>query len=414
MRAVRLSLFVLLAPTALAHGQSPRATARVGAVRASAGSVACASIAAGPTDLVRTPEGRALLNFKHQLDEAATVFVQRGSNDDARRMAEVQRGVDSLMQAFVRARSGDGAVGAMITTRRTDSTARVIGWPLPNGSFVFSMESAIKAMRPAVEVTLRSLEPQVAGLMTTREGTAMRAPATGYLGINLSGSRIRLVTDSGSFTAHCDYPMIEAVDDDSPARAADLRAGDTVVAYNGRDLVAVTVNYPQLLVPGKVIRVRVRRDGRSKEMPVTVAARPTDMAEASVRFFNIPSGPISPLHVRMADIVVRSMPVTSLAGVGIPSSVSVVILEGAQLNEVDDELAQSLGIEPGVRVGRVQAGSPAAEAGLRTGEIIRAVNGMPVRELSTIQRAIGAPGARDVKLTVSARDSLLRVVTIRW
>jgi S1-C subfamily serine protease len=67
-----------------------------------------------------------------------------------------------------------------------------------------------------------------------------------------------------------------------------------------------------------------------------------------------------------------------------------------------------------VLVMRVQPGTPASEAGLRAGEVILAVNGSPVRELPPIQRAISAAGVRDVKLTVSGRDTPPRIVTIRW
>ena len=89
---------------------------------------------------------------------------------------------------------------------------------------------------------------------------------------------------------------------------------------------------------------------------------------------------------------------------------------GAQLNAVDEEFAQSLGFEPGsgVLVMRVFPGTPAAEAGLRAGEMIRAVNGTPIRELPPIARAVNANSVRDVKLTVSGRDTPPRIVTIRW
>ena len=87
---------------------------------------------------------------------------------------------------------------------------------------------------------------------------------------------------------------------------------------------------------------------------------------------------------------------------------------GADLNVVDDDFAQRSGLEPGVLVMRVQAGSPSAEAGLKSGEMIRAVNGVPVRELAPIRRAMNVAGARDMKLTVYGRDTPARIVTVRW
>ena len=412
---------LLLTPSLPLGAQGTRATARVMPAPPSLNG-ACAALTSAPSDLVRSPEGRTLLNFKRELDGVATIFEQRGTvldGMDARRMAEIQRGVDSLMQVFVRYRTGDGSAGSMIAMRRGDSTALLQGRVLQPGMVGESMEHAIKAIRPDIDVTLRALGSQHARWLSMRERSTAKASPSGYLGVSLSGSQIRMVTDSGSFTAHCDYPMIEAVDVGSPARVADLRAGDTVVAYNGRDVVALTVNYPQLLVPGKVIRVRVRRDGKARELPVTVAERPAELAEGSVRFYPAPGRVIAtmPSRVSTGGMVVRAMPSPAFVETGMfgfTGGASMMVMQGAQLTAVDDEFAQSVGLEPGVLVMRVQPGSRAADAGLRAGDMILAVNGTPVRELLLIQRAIGAPGVREVKLTVAARETPARIVTIRW
>lgn len=421
MRSTTWLVVGLISPLSLLDAQVARVSSRSAVARQPLNG-ACASLTSAPTDLVRTPEGQTLLRFKRELDGVATIFEQRGSTmegTDARRMSDVQRSVDSLMQVFVRYRT-DGSSGHTITLRQGDSTMIVNGKMLPGGVPWESMESAIKAMRPTVDVTLRALEPQMAAFAATREGQVMKATTTGYLGVNLSGVQIRMVTDSGSFTAHCDYPMIEAVDPGSPARAADLRAGDTVMAYNGRDVVAMTVNYPQLLVPGKVIRVRIRREGKSRELPVTVAERPADRVEYNLRLMPVPGVLISPTPVRAggSGVMVRTTPAPGQRYAGSVGSATfnytMMSLQGAQLSVVDAEFAEHFDVEPGVLVMSVQRGSPAAEAGLRSGEMILAVNGAPVRELLPIRRAMSEPGARDVKLTVSGRDTPVRIVTIRW
>ena len=87
---------------------------------------------------------------------------------------------------------------------------------------------------------------------------------------------------------------------------------------------------------------------------------------------------------------------------------------GAQLKAVDEEFAQRLGSEPGILVMEVNSGTPAAEAGLRPGETILAVNGVPMKELVLFQRAVRASSAREVKLTVTAKDTPARIVTVRW
>jgi len=380
---------------------------------------ACAAIANVPSVLTSSPEGMALLRFKKELEGVATVFVQRDSalRGEARRMVEVQRGVDSLMQAFVRVRTADSAFTPSHTysysLRKGDSTM-VFNGKVVEGRPWMAMEDAIKAIRPDVEVTLRSVEPRMHAFGNARLLTA--ASATGYMGVNLSGSQIRMVTDSGIFTAHCDYPMIEAVDVGSPARQADLRAGDTIVAYNSRDVVAQSINYPQLLVPGKVVRVRVRRDGKPRDVAVTVAERPQESTENVMRWYApMPAGGmISPAPVRGG--MARTVPPGAATMAPTPRIVgaNASTLFGAQLKAVDEDFARRLGSEPGILVMDVTSGTPAAEAGLRPGETILAVNGVPIKELVMLQRVVRASSASEVKLTVTAKDTPARIVTVRW
>ncbi len=410
-------------PGAGVHAQGVRTTVRATVTARPPLNGACATLMNGPTELARTPEGMALLRFKRELEGVATVFEQRGAvvdGMDVRRMSEVQRGVDSLMRVFVRYRTADGSLGPTITVHRGDSNVVVNGKMIQSRALVESMDATLRGLRPNIEVTLRALEPQVAAFASAGARAVAKGSPAGYLGVSLSGSQIRIVSDSGIFTAHCDYPLIETVEVGSPARIAGLGAGDTIVAYNGRDVVAQAVNYPQLLVPGKVVRVRVRREGKVRDLPVTIAtqtAEPSDAVEQQVRFIGLNPSPRMMLPFpfgppwNLGDGVVMRM--TPSPGV-VSSSAGMLMVLGAHLNAVDDEFAQSLGLEPGVLVMRVQPGTPASEAGLRAGEVILAVNGSPVRELPPIQRAISAPGVRDVKLTVSGRDTPPRIVTIRW
>lgn len=434
------ALLAVVAPVMASAQQGGRL--RVSTIERKPLNGACASLAGVPSELSRSPEGLALLRFKRELDGAATVFEQRGSTMegmDAKRMFEMRRGVDSLMRVFVRYRNPDsvaaGSAAGAPSVRR-DSMIIVDGRRVEGRAVSESMETAIKAIRPNIEITLRALDPQFAAGGVR---AASAAPVTGYIGMTLSGAQIRMMSDSGNFTAHCDYPMIEAVDVGSPARKAGLAAGDTVIAYNGRDVVAQTVNYPQLLVPGKTVKVRVHRDGKSREVAVAVTERPLELAEHNVRWVPAPGTMRTPLPGGVmtggvmlparaptggsgsasgpqGGVIVRTVP--AIPGMISPGAVSgsaaMFSAFGATMNAIDEEFAQALNIEQGVLVMRVVPGSLAAEAGLRTGEIIRAVNGAPVRELLPIQRAIAIPGARDVKLTVSGKDTPARIVTIRW
>ena len=76
---------------------------------------------------------------------------------------------------------------------------------------------------------------------------------------------------------------------------------------------------------------------------------------------------------------------------------------GVQIQPVTADIAESLGMKgsEGALVAEPQAGSPAAKAGIESGDVIAAVNGQPVKDARDLARRIGgmAPGAT-VKLSV--------------
>ena len=258
---------------------------------------------------------------------------------------------------------------------------------------------------------------------------------TGSLGVHLLESKITMASAAGAITNYCDYPVIEAIDPDSPAARAGLSAGDTVLAYNGRDVQKIPVNYGELVVPGQVLRVRVKRAGKTRETAITVGAR---KEERNVFVMQTPcsagatcSASSFSFHTDGGDTVrVRRVAAgTLLPGRAMPqgnasaqpraafesmfSGSGIAVIAGAQLSALDGELAQSLGVEPGILVMSVPAGSPAADAGLRTGDVIRTVNGTPVRDLLLLGRAYNTPVAREIKLTVTTRNIGTRTVLLR-
>ncbi len=330
---------------------------------------ACVELMAQPSALVGAPEGFAVLSLKRLLESAAFTFEtsEPMEREQLQRFVQMRRGVDSLVRVVIE-RNADGS------EQRT-MTVRMLG--------------------PDVPSVIRTLQPQVEALASEAEARVMRnhAGGAGYMGITLSGAQLRLVTPEGVMTSHCEYPMVETVDVGSPAARAGLAAGDTLLSYNGRDLTKLAINYPAMLVPGESVRVRVLKSGKARDVNVTVAPRAVEEPVRGMIFMRSAQGGPSPV----------------LGSYALPTGS--MVLGGAQVSNVDEELTRTLGTEHGVLIMRVPPGTPAAEAGLRAGEVLRSVNGTAVRDVATLRRILQTSGPRP-QLQVQSGSSGTRLVVL--
>jgi serine protease Do len=176
--------------------------------------------------------------------------------------------------------------------------------------------------------------------------------------------------------------LVSQVWDGSPAAAAGLRRGDVIVELDGRKIGRATdLSLLVAAAPiGKDITVSVLRDGR----PVTVTAR----------------------------VARREQPVASVsAPQGEPGQRARL---GVAVEPVTPAMASQLGINAsGVIIRQVQQGSPAAEAGLRPGDVIVEVNRQAVKNPEDLRRAMEAtqPGAS--LLLLVQRDGATSYLTVR-
>lgn len=65
---------------------------------------------------------------------------------------------------------------------------------------------------------------------------------------------------------------------------------------------------------------------------------------------------------------------------------------GAELHRVGPDLGRYLGVDRGLLVTEVAPGTPAARTGLRSGDVVRAVNGASVTSLDQLRRLLAVPG----------------------
>jgi serine protease Do len=242
----------------------------------------CAKEAREGASLARLPEGLALLRMRSDLEAAARLESVRPATSASSRatLVGVRREVDSLVRVLE---------GVVLAAPRRDLT-------LAETDARRLVDAHVRQLTPAVDAIVESALFRVVG-------TPLPTP-NGYFGVTISSVPLRTSLQSGYIVSYCDYPVVEAVDPGSPAERAGLSAGDTIIAFNGRDVRAGMVDYSALLAPGATVRVGTRRDGRVREASVRVVARP---APAAVRAY-ARATPSAPSMVRAEGIEVPAPP----------------------------------------------------------------------------------------------------------
>lgn len=148
-----------------------------------------------------------------------------------------------------------------------------------------------------------------------------------------------------------DGALIADVIVDSPAQKAGLKRGDIIVGFNG-DKVRDSSELPRLVAampPGKAATVDILREGKRLSIPVVLGTLPEEEEQATAT----------------------------------PKPSEVEVSLGLRVEPITPDIADSLKLEnpEGVVVSGVEANGPAAEAGLRRGDVVREINRLPIRDI---------------------------------
>ncbi len=176
----------------------------------------------------------------------------------------------------------------------------------------------------------------------------------GWLGV-----QIQRVTPNLAKTFELDTPrgaLVGQVFENTPAAKAGLKTGDVIVEFAGRevsdfdDLPRIVASTP----PGTKVHVKVMRNGKIRKLDATLERMEDEEA-------TVPA-----VHESTSSEW------------------------GFETRRLDDESATELGLEDveGMLVVEVEAGSPAAEAGLRRGDVILEVNRKKVDRAKELQAAL--------------------------
>ena len=157
----------------------------------------------------------------------------------------------------------------------------------------------------------------------------------GFLGVVIQDLDKELAEDFGLESKH--GALISNVMPDSPADKAGLKQGDVVVTFNGQAVKAMQEFRRRVAMvrPGEKIDMQVMRDGEEIAVSVIIGKR---------------EQPEKVAQQKQAEEVL-----------------------GIEVARLDKEIAESMGVDHGVVIKKIEANSSAARAGIRVGQVILSV-----------------------------------------
>ncbi|MCF0254584.1 MAG: PDZ domain-containing protein [Duodenibacillus sp.] len=167
--------------------------------------------------------------------------------------------------------------------------------------------------------------------------------------------------------------LVSRIDKNGPAAKSDLREGDVVIAVDDKEIASST-DMPVAIgsiAPGKTAKLTVLRDGKRQTVKVEVAAAEGDAGGAAAE-------PEKPAPAAL----------------------------GLTVRPLTDLERQKLGIAEGLFVSEAEGAG--MKAGIRTGDVLINVNGVPMREASDLRRAV-AKGSKVARVLLQRRDSRIFV-----
>jgi S1-C subfamily serine protease len=183
-----------------------------------------------------------------------------------------------------------------------------------------------------------------------------------------------------AFDLKTDYgAIVNEVVKGSPADEAGLEEDDIIIKFNGervwdsRELTDFVRDHN----PGDEITLTVLRDGAEQELSLTLERRPASDVSWGFTVPRAPRAPRAPDAPEPPHIFSFNADPRGFVGV--------------RLQNLNEQLGQYFGIEngDGVLVTEVEEESPAAEAGLKAGDVIVAVDGELIDDASDVREIVG-------------------------
>lgn len=242
-----------------------------------------------------------------------------------------------------------------------------------------------------------------------------------YLGVEILDVDGERASELGMPRAYGVY--IDGVIDGEPAAAAGIEEGDVVVAWNGErvESVAGLRRLVSETPPGRVVDLTVLRDGAEREVSVELAERTGFFSGTRGLTWVSPQIDLTRVRPSSARARDRALEVTeerlrearerATEGLNRVFYLSGRPRLGANTQSLGDQLAEYFGVEGGVLVTSVYEDTPAAEGGLRAGDVIVGLGDEEIDDPDDLRRALSdlEPGEVSVRIVRDGAEQTLTV-----
>lgn len=178
--------------------------------------------------------------------------------------------------------------------------------------------------------------------------------------------------------------LISSANPGDPADKAGLKAGDIITHFDGKKILELS-DLPRTVAstaPGKKVEVKVVRDGKEQTYFVTVGTKveEEEIAEPQEKEETAPDKRLG----------ITAQPLTP-------------------------EMAKRLGVTEteGVIISTVRPDSPAGEAGIRRGDVVKEIDRKPIKNMKDYSKAIAAAEKSDVMLFLILRQNNTIYVVVK-
>lgn len=243
----------------------------------------------------------------------------------------------------------------------------------------------------------RNSAKQAQQLFAQAPGLLQGDEDTGWLGVEMAevtaetAKNLNLKSDHGV--------LVTEVLPDGPSAKAGLQANDVILEYDGHE-VEGTVQFRRLVretPPGRSVAIAVVRAGHEEKLTIQVGNRARSLEseyEGTPLTLNVPSQAFN-FKMEMPELFMGMTPTLGIEAEDVTGQL------GAYFRVPGDD---------GVLIRSVSAGTPAAKAGLKAGDVITRVDGITVTTLAELRAQLREKREeKTVKLMVMRQGSPVSV-----